>query len=154
MIGCASIVGDTSQNIGISSEPKSASVVITNEDGRSVFEGTTPATVNLDKGDGYFSGQSYMIRISKKGYESQTIPVTAQPNGWYIAGNFVFGGLIGWFIVDPATGAMWNLTPDEITASLHENDSDDQSASAESQIKVTLLQDVPVELRSKMTKIR
>jgi hypothetical protein len=49
---------------------------------------------------------------------------------------------------------MWNLTPDEITASLHENDSDDQSASAESQIKVTLLQDVPVELRSKMTKIR
>ena len=33
------------------------------------------------------------------------------PNGWYLAGNFIFGGLLGWLIVDPATGAMWNLKP-------------------------------------------
>ena len=152
--GCASIVGETSQNIGISSQPKEASVVITDENGDHVFEGTTPATVNLDKGDGYFSGQSYMIRISKSGFESQTIPVTAQPNGWYIAGNFVFGGLIGWFIVDPATGAMWNLTPDKIHASLHDQESGEVSACDGHQVKVTLLENVPKDLRSQMIRIK
>ena len=29
-------------------------------------------------------------------------------DGWYI-GNIVFGGLIGWLVVDPASGAMWKL---------------------------------------------
>ena len=26
-------------------------------------------------------------------------------------GYLIFGGLLGYLIVDPATGAMWNLTP-------------------------------------------
>lgn len=34
-------------------------------------------------------------------------------SGWYL-GNVVFGGLIGLLIVDPLTGAMYNLTPDKI----------------------------------------
>jgi hypothetical protein len=29
-------------------------------------------------------------------------------DGWYI-GNILFGGVIGFLIVDPATGAMWKL---------------------------------------------
>lgn len=30
---------------------------------------------------------------------------------WFgIAGNFLFGGFIGWLIVDPATGGMWALS--------------------------------------------
>jgi hypothetical protein len=34
-------------------------------------------------------------------------------SGWYF-GNVVFGGLIGMLIVDPLTGAMYNLTPEKI----------------------------------------
>jgi len=38
--------------------------------------------------------------------------------GWYIAGNILVGGLIGWFIVDPITGAMWNLEPENVEMAL------------------------------------
>jgi hypothetical protein len=34
-------------------------------------------------------------------------------SGWYF-GNLAFGGVIGMLIVDPLTGAMYNLTPDKI----------------------------------------
>lgn len=34
-------------------------------------------------------------------------------SGWYF-GNLVFGGLIGMLIVDPLTGAMYNLKPEKI----------------------------------------
>ena len=34
-------------------------------------------------------------------------------SGWYF-GNIIFGGLIGMLIVDPVTGAMYNLTPAKI----------------------------------------
>jgi len=33
---------------------------------------------------------------------------------WYLAGNIVFGGIAGWLIVDPLTGAMWRLSPKEV----------------------------------------
>ena len=29
-------------------------------------------------------------------------------DGWYI-GHILFGGLIGFLIIDPATGSMWKL---------------------------------------------
>ncbi len=37
-----------------------------------------------------------------------------------LGGNILFGGLIGWLIVDPATGAMWTLVPKEINTELAE----------------------------------
>ena len=37
----------------------------------------------------------------------------ASVSGWYF-GNLVFGGLIGMLIVDPLTGAMYNLEPKKI----------------------------------------
>lgn len=39
-------------------------------------------------------------------------------NGWYLAGNILLGGLIGWIIVDPITGGMWTLSPEEISLNL------------------------------------
>jgi hypothetical protein len=38
-------------------------------------------------------------------------------DGWYF-GNLLFGGLIGLLIVDPATGAMYKLEPNEINCNL------------------------------------
>ena len=45
------------------------------------------------------------------------LPAAAQWDGWYIGGNILVGGLIGWFIVDPLTGAMYTL-PKEVNADL------------------------------------
>ena len=83
-----------------------------------VYEGKTPTTVNLNKSDGYFDGMDYTAVFSKNGYRGKDVSINAGVNLWYILGNAVFGGLIGWLIVDPITGAMWNLSPENINTSL------------------------------------
>ena len=65
-----------------------------------------------------------------------------------IAGNLFFGGLVGWLIVDPLTGAMWTLDGGA-TATLSPQTSMEQSAAT---VQVVLLNDVPDSLRSKMVK--
>lgn len=51
---CATIVGDRTQLIGISSNPDQAKIKVVDEYGKAVFEGVTPTTVTLAKGDGWF----------------------------------------------------------------------------------------------------
>jgi hypothetical protein len=146
--GCATIVGDRTQLIPIDSDPDLASVVIIDESGRQVFSGTTPTRVTLDKSDGsYWGKKSYTVTITKPGYASRRIPVTASANGWYIAGNLVFGGLIGWFIVDPFNGGMYTLTPKQIETELG------QQAVHNGGIAIVLLEDVPVALRTQMREL-
>ena len=151
--GCATIVGDKTQLVPISSTPSEANVVITDELGSEIFNGKTPTTVTLQKSDGsYWGGKDYVVKISKDGYMEQEIPVKSSPNGWYIGGNFIFGGLIGWFIVDPLNGAMYTLSPEQVSATLgaksaHNNNATDGS------ISIVLLQDVPASLREQMKKL-
>ncbi|AVJ55437.1 hypothetical protein C5610_03435 [Idiomarina sp. OT37-5b] len=146
LAGCATIVGDRNQLIPISSTPEKADVTIIDERGNTVFSGRTPTTVTLQKSDGsYFGGKTYSVQIQKAGYSSQTITVTSSPNGWYLAGNFVFGGLLGWLVIDPLTGAMYNLSPENVNGQLAgQNANNDESANG---ISVVLLEDVPAPLR-------
>lgn len=63
-----------------------------------------------------------------------------------------FWGLIGWFIVDPLNGAMYTLSPEQITSTLdekvaHNNNTTDGS------ISIVLIQDVPSELRHQMKRV-
>jgi len=117
--GCATIVGESMQEVSISSDPSYAIVVITDEQGDEVFTGETPALAVLKKSSGrYWGGKNYLVRIYKDGYINQAIPILSRPNLWYIGGNVVFGGVIGWFIVDPLNGGMYTLSPKHITAEL------------------------------------
>ena len=152
--GCATIIGDKTQLMNISSQPSGAQITITDEKGKAVFEGQTPTNVTLDKSDGsYWGGKSYTVKIAKEGFETQSIPVKSGVNGWYIGGNFIFGGLIGWFIVDPLTGAMYTLSPDKIEASMGQKTAHNNRAE-DGNIAIVLLEDVPVQLRDKMVMIR
>lgn len=151
--GCATIVGSPTHLMPVSSVPSEANVSIVDEKGAEVFKGATPTTVTLQKSDGsYWGKKSYTVRISKPGFQTQTIPVTASANGWYIAGNIVFGGLIGWFIVDPFNGNMYNLSPESINSSLPAGTAHNNSA-LNGGIAIMLIEDVPAELRSKMVRI-
>lgn len=121
LCGCATIVGDKTQVIPITSVPSDASFLITDEAGVHVFKGTTPSRVTLEKSDGsYWGGQSYTVEISKEGYESQSVRVTPSVTGWYIGGNLLFGGVIGWFLVDPHNGGMYTLSPKKISVTLNQ----------------------------------
>ena len=80
--------------------------------------GSTPASVSLKRGDGYFRPASYAVDFKKPGYKTKRLDIVPGFNGWYI-GNLIFGGaILGMLIVDPITGAMYTLNPNSITAEL------------------------------------
>jgi len=151
--GCATIMGHSTQLMPINSTPSDATILVTDEKGMDVFKGLTPTSVTLQKSDGsYWGKKSYTVRISKDGFETQTVQVTANANGWYIGGNILFGGLIGWFIVDPLNGNMYNLSPEAINSAML-NKTAQNNKVKDGSISVMLIQDVPAELRSKMQRI-
>jgi uncharacterized protein YceK len=117
--GCASIVSHSSYPVAIKSAPDNADFTIINRKGETVHSGTTPATVTLKSGAGYFSGETYTVKYSKPGYDDTTAVIDSSLNGWYW-GNFIFGGVLGMFVIDPATGAMWSL-PDNLQVNLSES---------------------------------
>jgi hypothetical protein len=153
LIGCATIFGKGgAETVNIRSMPDQAIVVITDESGTKIFEGITPTNIPLEKKKGFFSGKTYSLKISKEGYTDKLVQIDTKTNGWYLGGNLIFGGLIGWFIVDPATGAMWTLDTNDVDVTL---DSAKPAASLLQfgETKIVLLQDVPAELRNRMVKL-
>jgi hypothetical protein len=116
--GCASIVHNGPRSLAVNSQPSGATVTISKLDtGELVHGGSTPMTVALSPKRGFFKGQSYKLRMELAGYQSTEVSIRPELSGWYF-GNILFGGLIGMLIVDPATGAMWNLSPDKIDRTL------------------------------------
>jgi hypothetical protein len=150
--GCASIVGKAGAEVlSLKSTPDQASIIIEDETGTKVFEGKTPTNVPLEKKKGFFSGKSYSVKISKPGFADRIVNVGTNVNGWYIGGNLIFGGLIGWLIVDPATGAMWTLNTNDINVTLEP--SKQSINSNDGSQRIMLLSDVPTPLLSKLIKI-
>lgn len=149
LTGCASVIGKGSpQMITINSNPSEANLKIENlRNGSMVYSGKTPYTATLERGAGYFKSARYNVIIEKDGYNSRQLMIDGSPNGWYIGGNFIFGGLIGWLIVDPLTGAMWTLSPEFVTTDLGSKTSLLKTGEG---LVVALKSDVPEELLGKM----
>lgn len=114
--GCASIIAGSTQPVTIKSVPDGAAVTVTNRAGEKVHSGSTPITVTLNRGAGYFKSETYTIVMTKDGFDRKEVTITGTVNGWYI-GNILFGGLIGMLAVDPATGAMYSF-PENVSATL------------------------------------
>lgn len=96
LLGCGTIIHGGSQDVSIASEPSGATVEI---DGTEV--GDTPVTQSLDR------GSQHTVEIGMDGYEAEQVIIENNVSGW-VAGNIVFGGLIG-LAVDAATGGMYKL---------------------------------------------
>ncbi|WLQ16223.1 hypothetical protein O5O45_09880 [Hahella aquimaris] len=142
--GCASIVSDNSYPLAIESHPSQAQFVITNKNGDAIHSGTTPETVTLQSGSGYFSSEKYKIRFSKAGFHEKEVEVNTTLDGWYF-GNILLGGLIGLLVVDPITGAMWKL-PEKSEVTL-----DELIANREQRrLKIVSINDLPPADRSRL----
>lgn len=103
---CATIVSGSKQNIRFDSNPATATIFIDE-----VEVGKTPFEIKLKRN----SDHSVMIKL--EGYQTYETKLTRKFNAWYI-GNILFGGLIG-VIIDPITGAIYNLTPEQINAQMN-----------------------------------
>ena len=85
--------------------------------------------------------------MEKAGYRTSEVQISARIGGWYAFGNLLFGGLIGYLIVDPITGAMWTLTPTEINAVLG---SQTALLNNKQGLMIVLKKDIPSDLQEKM----
>jgi hypothetical protein len=102
---CATIVSGSKQLVKFTSNPSSASIFIDE-----VEVGKTPFEIKLER------KKEHHIMIKLDGYKTYETNLTKKFNAWYI-GNIAFGGFIG-LIIDPITGAMYKLTPTEISAEM------------------------------------
>lgn len=102
---CATIISGSKQTVKFSSNPSSASVFIDE-----VEVGKTPFEMKLARK----SEHSVMIKLD--GYQTYQTNLTKSFNAWYF-GNILIGGLIG-LVVDPITGAIYNLTPNKINSEM------------------------------------
>lgn len=107
MTSCATIVSTSTQKVKFASNPPQASIFI-NE----VEVGKTPFEMKLER------KREHHVMIKLDGYKTYETTLTKTFNPWYL-GNIVFGGLIG-LVVDPITGAIYNLSAKEVNAQLEQ----------------------------------
>jgi len=119
--GCATIIKGGTGNVTIKSEPADAAIKIVDlRSGQMIYDAKTPQTVSLKRGAGFFMKSQYKVTIEKNGYETKEINFSGNLNAWYLLGNLVLpGGLFGYLFIDPLTGAMWDLYPDDISVVLY-----------------------------------
>lgn len=102
---CATIVSGSRQNISFASTPAAATIFVDE-----VEVGKTPFELKLAR------NSEHDVMIKLEGYQTYQTRLTKKFNAWYV-GNILIGGIIG-LIVDPITGAMYNLSSDQINAQL------------------------------------
>ncbi len=152
---CATLVSKSEYPVRISSDPSGVKISIKNRDGIEVYSGITPTTVSLKAGAGYFKGEEYVVSFTnivngKTFIQKAKIQRNLDP--WYTvgnAGNFILSGvfgIMGWLIIDPASGAMWTLD------NLHVDINNDYSK-INNKIHIVTIDDVPNHLKNKLIRI-
>jgi hypothetical protein len=116
--GCATIIKGTRQRVSIFASPAGAQVTVYDDSGSVILSQQAPCTLKLKRGSGFFSAGEYRVQVEKPGYAPAIVTISGSVNAWYIVGNLFIGGLIGWVIVDPLCGGMWNLSPSAVNAVL------------------------------------
>ena len=115
--GCATIVHSGPRAISVASAPTGAKVSIYDRANTLVMTNTTPFIAQLPTKFGYFKSQNYRLVFEMPAHATTEVELTSSVSGWYFA-NLLFGGAIGMLIVDPLTGAMYNLSPEKIDQTL------------------------------------
>lgn len=110
-VGCATMTTGSTQVIAVSTTPPDA---IARVNGLQI---RTPGQLTLKK------GSAYIVRAEKEGYEAAQVPLERSFNSaWFL--NILWGPLLLGVpllfgtIIDFATGAAWNITPETVHLTL------------------------------------
>jgi hypothetical protein len=106
---CASIVNGPSQRVSIRSNQDSLDVKIYDASNMMVTQVQAPAAIDLKRGDGFFRGAKYRLEAG-----DQNSYIDSNISMWYLLGNIMFGGVLGYLVIDPLTGGMYTLSPEEV----------------------------------------
>lgn len=151
LAGCGSIFGGSRQKVRLHSIPTNAPFTVFDiPTGKRLQVGMTPAIIDLKRGRGFMKGAQYRIVFESEGHEPRVVDVVARVNGWYVTGNAVIGGIVGWLVLDPITGGMWSLAPNELTVDFEA--AGDQASDA-GNLRVVTLDQIPADARAKLSPI-
>lgn len=103
--GCATIIHGTTQDVGITTDPSGADLLV---DGQQHYK--SPAVITMKRKD------DHTVEISQEGYKKETVEIKGALS-WAVAGDFLAGGVIGYGI-DAATGAQRRLEPESVNVRL------------------------------------
>jgi PEGA domain len=109
LCGCATITRGTNQNFVVESSPSEANVKIST--GQTCV---TPCSLRMKR------KSEFVVTVSKDGYQTQETHVHGVMKGGggaALAGNAIFGGLIG-AGVDASNGSLMNLKPNPLNVTL------------------------------------
>lgn len=108
---CATILTGTTDEVKFDSVPSNAKLTVkTDFNGTPVYNGATPATVELKR------KHSYRAELELPGYEPVSVLIDTEFNGWTLL-NIICGGIIG-LAVDAVTGAFWWLDTEHVAVRL------------------------------------
>ncbi|MGF1701127.1 hypothetical protein L4D09_12585 [Photobacterium makurazakiensis] len=138
--GCSSIVNGSTEAMSIVAIPATATITLKTGKGVTVTQQTGSLSYDLKRSTDWFDGAEYKLEVTSKGYEKQTIIIEPTVSGWYIGGNLFSGGLLGWLVIDPATGGMWILQPN--------------NGQEIDNLRVTLAANIPTDTLAKATQIQ
>ena len=122
-VGCATIVSEkgTQSVLVRSGSVRAKYEVIDRETNTVVQQGLTPDTLQLWRSQGYFRRGRYVVNVTHpETGKVYSVEIKGKASNWYIFGNlawlplFIIGAPIGWFGLDPASGAMWKLRPNKV----------------------------------------
>ncbi|OAV45924.1 hypothetical protein [Lewinella sp. 4G2] len=136
--GCASIVSKSNYPFTVNATPKTAKITIKDDNMQTIFTGSSPATVDLKAGNGFFKKASYTLVVTAPGYEEMMAPINFKVDGWYF-GNILFGGFVGLLIVDPLTGAMFKIEREYMQVNLQP----DGKPMGKAELKIMDINDIP-----------
>ena len=145
---CATVLSTNKYPVLVETQPSGASVTVKNLKGEVVCSGQTPLTHTLNSGAGYFKKAYYTVTVSLPGYEDRTVPVRFEFDQMYW-GNAIAGGAVGMLIVDPLTGAMYQLKDEYVFVVLKKA----EGHAAVSKLKILDFQNVPDSWKENLVRV-
>ena len=103
--GCATIMHGTTQDIGVTTDPAGADLLV---DGQNQYK--SPAVITMKR------KHDHTVEIFQEGYKRETVEIKGALS-WKVVGDFLAGGAIGYGI-DAATGAQRRLVPEKVEVRL------------------------------------
>lgn len=164
LTGCTTIVNHVVSNInhviGAPSAKKSqpgltkhasigAKVTVVKRGEKPVFDGAPPTQIVLGaKARHGWKVTGCTIKISMHGYYSEKLALKKTADGWHVDAYVGLGKVIGWFVLNPANGGIYTLSPDQLRIASSENG---QYQPDINRISVVTIDSVPKSLKSKTT---
>jgi hypothetical protein len=103
--GCATIMHGTTQDIGVTTDPVGADLLV---DGQNHYK--SPIVITMKR------KHDHTVEIFQEGYKRESVAIKGTLS-WAVAGDFLAGGAIGYGI-DAATGAQRRLVPEKVEVRL------------------------------------